>query len=626
MGAGAVSEVLATPLAVPPSREASLFELGSFVGPPASFWATYAQRLMAAAGAGAAWIMARKQRQPWQVALNRGVGPAHSAAFAANLLQVANQAVNEHLAWVMHDGAGELLAAELPVSPDPQAPQAVVVLWFANPEEGIKSLLEVFLPFALAIPEDYQQSQLRLQLQGDTAALEKGVRRLYDVLDFAQRLAQEQRFVQLAMTLCNELSTRWQADRVSLGWVHESHVKLICLSHVENFDMKANATRDLVAAREEGLDQQTVVSCPNADSGEAALARAHESFVRLHGVGSLTSVPIWLGDEVIAMLSVERSSGALTGPERWEVGLLVRAVARVLRDVHDRDRPLFFRAKDALFQQLQQVMGPRHVGAKLSVAGGLLALAILVFLPWMHRVEAEATLKSDNLLFVPAPFDGYLAKVAVKVGDGVKEGQLLLELATQDLRLEAQVAQAEEVRYKRELEQARGARDFSAMQIALAKQQQAAVRLAQVQHELSQAQMRAPFDGVVVEGDLRQNLGAPVRRGDLLFKLARLEEVRLDLALPEEDAHFVTPGLRGEVAFVGRPESRFSFEISDVEPVATAVEGENLVRAHAQLEADPELWWRPGLGGTAKVEVGERPLWWVLSHKVINRVREYFWL
>jgi hypothetical protein len=111
-----------------------------------------------------------------------------------------------------------------------------------------------------------------------------------------------------------------------------------------------------------------------------------------------------------------------------------------------------------------------------------------------------------------------------------------------------------------------------------------------------------------------------------LFKLARLEEVRLDLALPEEDAHFVTPGLRGEVGFVGRPESRFSFEITDVEPVANATEGKNLVRAHAQLEADPELWWRPGLGGTAKVEVGERPLWWVLSHKVINRVREYFWL
>lgn len=621
-----MSELLAGPLPTRPVREASLFELSAFIGPPGSFWATYTQRFMIASGAGAAWIMARKQRQPWQVALNQGVGPAHSPAFAANLLQVANMAVNEDIAWVPHESGGELMAAELPVSPDAKAPQAVMVLWFSAPDASAKSLLAVLLPFALAIPQDYEQSQLRRQLQGDSVALEKGVRRLYDVLDFAQRLAQEERFVQLAMTLCNELSTRWQADRVSLGWVHESHVKLVSVSHVENFDKKANATRDLVAAMEEGLDQQAVVAFPSVEPGETALARAHESFVRLHGVGSLTSVPIWLGDEVLAIVSVERSSGALTAPERWEVGLLVRAVARVLRDVHDRDRPLLVRAKDAGFEKLRGVLGPRHVGAKLAAFSGLVALALLVFLPWMHRVEAQATLKSDNLLFIPAPFDGYLAKVEVKVGDVVTADQVLLELATQDLRLEAQVAQAEEVRYRRELEQARGARDFSAMQIALAKQQQAAARLAQVEYELSQAQMRAPFDAVVVEGDLRQNLGAPVRRGDLLFKLARLEEVRLDLALPEEDAHFITPGLRGEVAFVGRPESRFAFLISDVEPVAAAAEGENLVRARGELQGPLEPWWRPGLGGTAKIDVGERALWWVLTHKVVNRVREYFWL
>jgi biotin carboxyl carrier protein len=621
-----MSEVIAAAVPAPVVREASLLDLESFVGPRASFWATYSQRLMAALGAGAVWILVRKARQPWQVALNQGVGPAHSAAFAAHLLQVSNQAVSEPLAWVPHDDEGELLGGELPVSPDPRAPQAVVVLWFASPEASLKRLLPELMPFALALPQDYEQNQLRQQLKGDSANLERGVRSLYDVLELAQRLAQEQRFMQMAMMLCNELSTRWQADRVALGWVHDSHVKLVTLSHVENFDKKANATRDLVAAMEEALDQQTLVAFPNADPNDVGLARAHESFVRLHGVGALTTVPVWLGDEIIAMLSIERSSGALTGPERWEMGLFVRAVARVLRDVYRQDRLWPVRVKERLFSRLGELVGPRHVGAKLAALGGVLAVLLLVFLPWPHRVEAEATLKSDNLLFVPAPFDGFLAKVDVKVGDVVAAGQVLLELATQDLHLEAQVAQAERVRYQRELERARGARDFSAVQIALAKQQQAEARLAQVQHELSQAQMRAPFAGVIVEGDLRQNLGAPVRRGDLLFKLARLDEVSLDLSLPEEDAHFVTPGLSGEVAFVGRPESRFTFVIADVEPVAAAVDGDNFVRAYANLDGAHQPWWRPGLGGTAKVEIGDRSLWWVISHKVVNRVREYFWL
>jgi multidrug efflux pump subunit AcrA (membrane-fusion protein) len=621
-----VTEALANTSLRAPAPEASLLGLSEYVGPPSGFWSAYLQRLLPAFGASAAWVMVRQSRQPWQVALNQGLGPAHSAAFAARLLQAAQQALEQDTAWLPHEQEGELLAASLPVSPEARAPQAVLLLWFDADVAAQKALLGVVLPFALQIPQDYQQGQLRRQLQGDSLALEKGVRRLYDVLDLAQRLGQEQHFVQLAMMLCNELSTRFQADRVSLAWVHDSHIKLIAISHVENFDKKANATRDLIAAMEEGLDQQVVVAFPSPDGQGAGLSRAHESFVRLHGVGALTTVPVWLGDEVLAMLAVERSSGALTGPERWEMGLLVRAVARVLRDVRAQDRWFWLRWKDAAFKALGAWVGPRHIGMKLGIAAALAAVAVLTFLPWTHRVQAQATLKSEHLLFAPAPFDGYLADVEVKVGDVVQADQVLLRLATQDLRLEAQVARAEQVRFQRELERAQGARDLSAVQIALAKQQQAQARLAQVEHQLQQATLRAPFTGVVVEGDLRQNLGAPVRRGDLLIKLARLDELSLELSLPEEDAHFVQPGASGEVAFVGRPEARFAFVLTDVEPVANTVEGKNVVRATADLGGEALAWWRPGMGGTAKVDVGERPLWWVLSHKALNRLREYFWL
>ena len=110
--------------------EASLQGLNEYVGPPSGFWSAYLQRLLHALGASAAWVMVRKLPRPWQVALNQGLGPAHSAAFAALLLQAAQQALEQATVWLPHEQDGELLAASLPISPDARAPQAVLLLWF----------------------------------------------------------------------------------------------------------------------------------------------------------------------------------------------------------------------------------------------------------------------------------------------------------------------------------------------------------------------------------------------------------------------------------------------------------------------------------------------------------------
>ena len=47
--------------------------------------------------------------------------------------------------------------------------------------------------------------------------------------------------------------------------------------------------------------------------------------------------------------------------------------------------------------------------------------------------------------------------------------------------------------------------------------------------QLERMQIMAPFDGVVVSGDLSQSLGSPVERGDVLFEVAPLDDWRLML-------------------------------------------------------------------------------------------------
>ena len=47
--------------------------------------------------------------------------------------------------------------------------------------------------------------------------------------------------------------------------------------------------------------------------------------------------------------------------------------------------------------------------------------------------------------------------------------------------------------------------------------------------------MRAPFDGVLVSGDLSHSVGAPVERGEVLFELAPLDDYLVVLEVPEAE-------------------------------------------------------------------------------------------
>jgi hypothetical protein len=50
-----------------------------------------------------------------------------------------------------------------------------------------------------------------------------------------------------------------------------------------------------------------------------------------------------------------------------------------------------------------------------------------------------------------------------------------------------------------------------------------------VEEHLERAQLRAPFESLIVSGDLSQSIGAPVERGKVLFEVAPLEAIALSL-------------------------------------------------------------------------------------------------
>jgi len=449
--------------------------------------------------------------------------------------------------------------------------------------------------------------------------------RLFQMLQLSIRLSQQSRALRMSYELCNALVARFDADRVSLGWFDAPYVRLAAVSHVEKFDRLSTTSRALESAMEEAADQAMTVAYPGG-SDSRSVHRAHESYALMQGVSSVLSVPLMDGPRVRGVLCLERRQGTWSDDDRWELQLTAELVARPLADLRDRDRWWGARAWAALKRWPILAASPRHSAWKL--AGGLSVLTVLAlcFIPWTYRVDATITLRSKDVLFIPAPFDGYLGQVQVEVGDLVKAGQVLVRLDTRELALEASMAEADLVRYRREAEKAQATRQLAEMEVNLARLDQSASRLALVRHQLANAEVVAPHAGIVVEGDLKKNLGAPLRKGDLLLKLAQVDHTYLELQIDQVDVHEVDVGTRGEFALVGRPDQRFPLVMTRLDPASTLREGRNVFLARAQLEQDSPSWWRPGMGGTARLEVGERPLIWVLTHRTVRTLREWFWL
>ncbi len=94
----------------------------------------------------------------------------------------------------------------------------------------------------------------------------------------------------------------------------------------------------------------------------------------------------------------------------------------------------------------------------------------------------------------------------------------------------------------------------------------------------------------------------------------------LELAVPESVSVDVRPGLAGAFAATAQPADRYGFTLSRLRPGAEARGGRNVLVAEADL-GDQATWMRPGMGGVAKIDVGDRPVWWIVLHRAIDYVR-----
>ncbi len=593
-----------------------LESLRRFTGAPNEFWEALLRVIPGLASATAVVLLSRQHGPegagPWK---DLFVHPSQSE-LAAELR--SNRGDFERLALTAEgDGFGE----------NPNRRWAAVRL--ESGEIGRTAVLVVKLS-----PEaDAEEPLVRLRLIADAPLLFQAGRNLEQTrqdagrfavtLDLLVLLNAQTRFAAAAMTLCNEVAARFSSERVTLGWLKHHAVRAQAISHTEHFGEKMSVVAALEAAMDECVDQDEEICWP-APAESRAICSAHEELAREEACDHVLSLPLRLGGEVIGAVLLERSSAPFSLRETQTLRLLCDQVARRFYDLHRHDRWLGARAATALREQAAKWIGHEHTWTKLGVIAFAVTLLILIFGRAEYRIESPFELKADVVSQVPAPFDGFIEEVHFRVGEHVQAGQRLVTLDTRELILQEAAASAERQQHLGEAQKAEAENDAAAMQIANAMAEAAKARLDIARHHLTQAKLAAPFDGVVVEGDLRERLAAPVKQGDVLVKIVRLDALYAELALPERHVHEISSGQSGELAFTARPSLAFPIKLESLEPVAEVREKGNVFILRGTF-ANREAWWRPGMSGVAKIDVGSRNLFWIVSHRTIDFLRLYFW-
>jgi multidrug efflux pump subunit AcrA (membrane-fusion protein) len=206
----------------------------------------------------------------------------------------------------------------------------------------------------------------------------------------------------------------------------------------------------------------------------------------------------------------------------------------------------------------------------------------------------------------------------------VRANDLIARLDDKDIQLERVKLLSQRAQREGEYGQALAAHDRARVQVLEAQVAQVDAQLKLADEQLARTSLRAPFDAVIVKGDLTQSLGAPVERGAVLFELAPLDAYRIVLKVDERDITDIRVGQKGHLVLTSMPNDTLPLEVSKITPVSVVDQGRNYFRVEAVARgATAQL--RPGMEGVGKIEVDERKLIWIFTHKLVHWFRMWTW-
>ena len=428
----------------------------------------------------------------------------------------------------------------------------------------------------------------------------------------------------LCFALVNSYCQKLGCQRTAIGLVENNEVKLYAISGLETIVENSPAIINIRQAQEECLDQNRRVIVQQSTTESAAQSDGlliHRRWHQQASAAAVASFPIKVDGENVAVFSFERT---LTEPfsdeEAEKIETTIQSFGPAIKVMKRSNRSLRNHFSDRFYQDMIKPLKNKIVAISAIAA---LLFFVLGWLP--YRPTVPCTIEPAKVNHLIAPYDAVVASADLFAGDKIVAGQPIIKFDTRALELERDSLQATIKSKEVARNMALAEREKSQAMIINAEVDALLVQLESIERRISQGVLCAEYDGEIIRGDLRHQIGQVIPKGTSLIQVAPTEGMRIELQIPESKAALIVPGYEGYFSSSARPSDRHKFKITKVTPSTTIHEGENVVIAEAEVSGDSE-WLRTGMTGYANVRAGWQPVWWLTTHGIIDRLRLGFWL
>ena len=431
---------------------------------------------------------------------------------------------------------------------------------------------------------------------------------------------------EFAYSIVNALANQCGAEQVAFGMTSGQRIQVLAISGLSDFKVSSPGVALMTQAMEECVDFGSLIASPMPAGMDIVPLPIHRRWSGEAGAASVCSIPLSDNEGVSAVVSLRRTATRpFTKEELSALARTLQPYGHALRMLDRATRPLQQQVKFAAKESLQRSFAAGSMG-RLGLICGLIVVGLwLVFGSLTYRPICTARVIAENMVQMTAPANAKLLKAYVQPGEEVKAGQLLAEFDTTETTLQLQTLEREIASTEVEVRRSITARDTSSAALHKARVGVLMTQAAGLQERLEQARLVAPENGTIVRADLEKRIGQMFVPGDMVLEFAPVGGWNLEIQVPDDIGTLVQSGQIGTFAAASYSSHSMPFEIQYIGGTAQVVDGNNVFIAQAPLAERPE-WMKSGMEGTARISTVEKPVWWVLAHRVIDWCRLSFWI
>jgi hypothetical protein len=436
-------------------------------------------------------------------------------------------------------------------------------------------------------------------------------------LKLQEELTGCQNLDQAARVLVNQIRRLFAASHVSIAFKG----KLLAVSDVEEIDLQAEAMQLVQkACHLSAKIRRPVVYTPSADSAQND-AQVLQDFCRELQMESCISLPMPDGSNSAATppsaTLLLAASAAQISDSNYLARLekLLAQQGQQLNTIYRANRSLRSIAKDRIVALIQ------HRWRK-AVFCSMAAIAIAMAIPVPYRIACNCEIQPVMRRFVVAPFESILDRSLVKHGDLVSKGQIIAHLDGRLLRIELAGMQAELVGAKKKYDSELAANNIALSQIAKSEMDRLKAKIELLEKRSADLEIRSPIDGIIIQGDLEKVQGASLTVGQTLFEIAPLDEMIVEVAIPEREIPYAAVPMEVAIKLNTCPYKTWQGKLDSIHPRSELIENESVFVGQVAI-SNGEGILRPGMKGKAKIRSQTSCLGWNLFHHAWESLRHW---